>query len=241
MRQTFVLCVKIGEENFTSSPISMEIEKNTYFPLKSLNFLHNEGGKVVLEFSSQMQNAERFQGKRVELFYFNIAFGKKWLQKMIVYKIIKTDSKIKLECTNLKFLINLSRASFFSLNCRANFGDEACKADVKKLGISGKIQSFLKDKNEILDNNLKIKNPELYSSGKVKIGDRAFIVLGVKDGCIKILNESKVELYAEQEYFLISGCDKTLKCCQEVHKNAVNFQGEPFVFEKFSSSFFQPN
>ena len=238
MREIFTLCVDINGEKFTNFPITFEIEENFYFPLKSLNFLHNDGGKAVIEFCIEMQNPERFQGKRVELFYFNNTFGKKWLQKMVVYKIIKTDAKVRLECASLKSLLDLGRTSFFSLNCRANFGDEMCKADVKKLGITGKIEVFDKEKNIIFDENLKIENPEIYTGGKLRVGTHIFIVLSAKNGFIKFLNEAKVELYTKEEYFLISSCDKTLRCCKEVHKNAVNFQGEPFVFEKFSSSSF---
>ncbi len=237
-RETFILCIKIGDENFTNSPFNLKIQEENYQSLKSLNFSHDNDGRTLIEFEGKMENMVRFQGKKVELFYFNHSIGKKFKQKMVINKILKSETKIIFECASLKKLLEFGKPAFFSMNCRANFGDKSCKVDIKKFSIEGIISGFNKEKDEILDEHLLISNPTIFEGGKIQIGNCFFIVLIAKNGSITILNETKIDFITGTKYLLIPSCNKTLKTCLNTYKNAINFQGEPFIFEKLSSSSF---
>ena len=241
MSDIFTLCISIEGENFCNCVSETKIEGITFKPLPSLAFTNLKSDSVFVEFGADFENPERFQGKRILIFYYfqGEQIRKKMnVKKMLVYKISTSSSIIALECVSLEFLLSLGRANFFSLNCRCNFGDKYCKLDVSHFAVKGTVEKYLKQTNQIYDSKLNFENPERFANGKLKIGNFTFIVLVIENCKIKIINELGIEVKEGQEYTLIAGCDKTLKTCKEVYKNSINFQGEPFIFEKFSSSVF---
>ena len=236
MNEVFVLCISIEGKNFCNSSGELKIDGATFSPLPSLTFVGQKTDGIIVQFSADFENVERFQGKRIAIFYYNHSSKKVNAKKMLVYKIFTLTSVISLECVSLEFLLSLGRASLFSLNCRCNFGDKNCKLDISQFSTKGMVEEFLEASNQIYDSNLKLENPEKFINGKIKINNSTFVVLLVEDCKIKILNEIGVKFAKHDKYELISGCDKTLKTCKEVYKNSSNFRGEPFIFEKFSSS-----
>jgi len=238
MDSALIMCISIEGENFCNAGFGIKIDGVYFKSLPSLKSINDEGGGIFVRFLPEFDDVERFQGKRIFIFYYSKNYGKVNAKKMLICGIIKNSNGIVLECVGLDFLLSFGRANMFSLTCRANFGDAKCKADLSRFTINGKAERYEHKKREIYNSSLVVKNSEVYKNGKITIKNNTFIVLSAQDGFIKILNDKGIKIESGEEYVLTAGCDKTLKTCKEVHKNVVNFQGEPFVFEKFSSSIF---
>ena len=238
MTEVTISCISIDGENFCNSLSDIRIHNNIFKSIKSLNFIYTSNKSAVINIDVDFVNFHKFQGKRIKLFYYNKTIGILNATKMIIVRIIRKSSTIVLECVGLNKLLNLKSANLFSLNCRANIGDKNCKLNLEKFTIEGKVESYLNSTQEIVDRKLNIASPDIFQNGKIKINNMFFIVLYVSDSKIKILNEINVPLNIGLKYKLIPGCSKTLECCTNNYDNAINFQGEPFVFQKFSSSVF---
>ena len=159
---------------------------------------------------------------------------------MIISKITKSENGFLLELIGISELFNVQKMNYFSEKCRAELGDNLCKIDIQKISLYGIITGFSKDYIEIYDKNLQVQNPKSFNHGKFKIEtmDEEFLIRKLENGLITLLFEPFVQLKIGMKFQIYPSCDKTLKTCKMQYSNVVNFRGEPFVFEKHSSSSF---
>ena len=241
MEEGLVLCIDVEGERFCNGFSGIEIEGEEYLSLSSFNILQNFSERgVVLHFNNEDRSLFRFQGKRMKLFYYRKGFGKKFEQKLVVYKAYMVSSGVLLELLDISLLLQKGKASYFSQSCRANFGDELCKVDISKFSINGIVQGFSVAKNEIYDDGLLLENLERkFDGGTLLIEGESYLVLNAKSGVVKLFFEGAIEckvLRVGTPFKLLQRCNKTIKMCTEEFNNACNFCGEPFIFDKFSSS-----
>lgn len=234
----FYICFFVDGKGYCNSSTALKIGNICFSPLNSLTLEKNHEDGIILRFSYNFSKVESLQGKRINIFYYSKNYGTVNEKKFFIHKIIKTTSYILLNCISLKNLLTLNKAQLFSLNCRANFGDAHCGVDIKKYSICGTVKKYNIALNELQDDDLKVENEASFSQGKLKINNLIFVVLFVKNGVIKIINEMKIPIEEGGSYTLIQGCDKSLETCQKKYKNSKNFRGEPFVFKRQSGSIF---
>jgi uncharacterized phage protein (TIGR02218 family) len=242
------LCVKIGDLLLTNHRQNIEIEAEIYVSNPSLEIIYSdktnnfEREKLLLKLSNFSRDLRVLQGKRIEVFYFNLQEKAKFQgQKMIISKVSSNEESFFFELASLSEIFGLRKMNYFSENCRASFGDAACKIELKDFMFEGKIDGFSKDFLEIYDADLEPENPGDFKYGKLVLEgflNEELLIFKLESKRIVLLLESHVELKIGMKYKVFMGCDKTLKTCIERYQNAINFRGEPFIFEKFPSSSF---
>lgn len=243
-----ILCFRIGDLKITNNFKNTLIDNENYVSNPSMqiksNYIGNnfEPEKLLLEMANFPENITIFQGRRAEIFYFNSLEGRKFqMQKIIISKISKNENSFLLELTSLSDVLDSKKMNYFSEKCRAEFGDSLCGINRENFALSGKMEGFAKDFSEIYDNNLVVQNSDFFKCGKIWIEDfkdEYFPIFKAENKRIVLFFPLNFDLKIGMKYKLFMGCDKTVKMCKERYQNVLNFRGEPFIFEKFSSSSF---
>jgi hypothetical protein len=145
------------------------------------------------------------------------------------------------------FRLNNRATQRYSKNCRATFGDQMCKMDLRKISNDYEISA-------IAERKIFFKVPILEEQHKDSYYDNGTALIDSLS--IRVLKHSLEEINAEKGFnlelvvlevplqeciiqrfqitkalkvTLTPGCNKTFFTCKSMYKNAINFQGEPFL------------
>lgn len=117
----------------------------------------------------------------------------------------------------------------YSINCRANFGDNKCKIDLTKYYYHGSITKII-DQKTFLDENCS-KDSDYFNYGMI-IFTKQNIKTNIKfyiNNLFELVMPVKFDLRKGTNFVAIAGCDKTLKMCSNRFNNIANFRGEPYI------------
>lgn len=244
MQETPILLLRLENLALCSCEKNIEFENTVFISVPSMQMqllqMDEQGGRregVIKIPCSFFSRQIAWEGKRIEVSYFQ--HGTRSLlnkQRGIISTILYNNNEVTLRFKNLFSILENKVGVYFSEKCRANFCDDKCGLERENFTISGKIDT-ISSGGYLYDKNLIISDFNTFYEGKVifeKSGEEIGVV-EAKDGYIFLLS---LPLFWEQgeNYKLVQGCDKTLSMCSQTYKNAINFRGEPFIFDNFPSS-----
>jgi len=121
--------------------------------------------------------------------------------------------------------------SLFQTTCRANLFDGKCQVDSTAYKSFGSVTSIT---DNILIYTTLDRAAAYFDNGVIKFTSGLNNTLSYE---VKTWDGTKLELQIPANYKInvadtfeiVRGCDKTIKTCQDVFGNAVNFRGEPYI------------
>ena len=246
MNPNFTLCLEIENLKFTNADLALNFKGKHYISHPQMQIIYNFSSqdgkeKVIIELAKAPENWQLLKGKRAEIFYIEIKTLKKFQErKMLISKIIQEEGSFFIELAPISSLLSGKKAKYFSQKCRAEFGDFECMIDLKNYSLKGVIEEISEDYTEILDYNLKIPINLNFDNGKILLhsSGEELPILRAEDTKIILFFEASNFLKTGEKFTIFASCEKTIEACKKF-KNVKNFRGEPFIFEKFSSSSFE--
>ncbi|WP_322497820.1 phage BR0599 family protein [Candidatus Cyrtobacter comes] len=185
-------------------------------------FMYDKNEREIEVFSSLIE------GGSVDIFTLDEALTEeKKIQSGIVSQIKMSDKVLYITVYGIGSLLQRPLTEAYSLNCRAIFGDHRCKFDRSKMALKGQIEEVLgKNKFRILENITKQYNSVKFISGNN--AGREIEIDSINGSNITIILDNL--LFSTGDIIeLMPGCDKSIKTCSSVYKNALNFRGEPHI------------
>ena len=115
----------------------------------------------------------------------------------------------------------------YSPTCRAKFGDESCKVNLKSYSRCYKIKSIHANAIYIEDDAKHLS----YAQGEALMKtDSSFFKANIKHHFKDLIElDRKIPSSDFKSVELTAGCDKQIHTCCEKFNNVVNFRGEPFI------------
>jgi uncharacterized phage protein (TIGR02218 family) len=172
--------------------------------------------------------------QRIDIAIFDLANKTKInLYKGIISSFAKTSSFfIDINITSILNKLSTQTGNLFSPMCRANLGDNKCKANLNQFQQSGKIETVFN--NSTFSGKHIQQQVDYFKMGYIKFttGENIGLSFQVKNeinNTIFLLKPTKFNIKQGDEYIIYPGCDKSSKMCKERFKNLINFQGEPFI------------
>ena len=135
------------------------------------------------------------------------------------------DFEIKCESESIKY--NQSLLQMFSKTCRANFGDEKCKINIKDYTVTC---DLLEVKANVLTCQIDGFKDGYFKCGQLVIDNQKFKIISHNNCQIEIENNN-FNFLERKQVKLIPACDKNFRTCCYSFNNAVNFRGEPMIPE----------
>lgn len=149
-----------------------------------------------------------------------------WLKRGIVGELFYDDNTWVIEVRGFKDQLKQRTGAKTSRLCKAEFGDNKCRADLSLYSHVGNVVSY-KDKVLVTDITT-------LPDGKAKQGVVKFNTLGYSydvvassGGTLTLMNPISFDPVG-LEVKVIQGCNKWLDDCQS-YNNILNYQGEPHV------------
>lgn len=239
-----ILCLKSNHFAFCDSYKKEIVNGEVFEPKKVMKMISNitssevEEKYIILEIEGKLSDFLNLEGERVEIFYFAKA-SKIMVRKMVIGKIKEANGRVYIELWELSFLLNQPVVEYFSKQCRASFCDKRCKLKEENFSIELIVADYFHSNLMLQIVGDLGKEKKLFEGGAIIFGEKRFLVSCVTEGNIFLFtNPYNVEFKKGDKIILLEGCDKTFETCKNRFRNSKNFAGEPFVFEKFSSSFF---
>jgi uncharacterized phage protein (TIGR02218 family) len=164
---------------------------------------------------------------------------KKFLHRGFVSNIkILDDDQFLFEIKSLIEILDVNLNQKYSLNCRADFGDQKCRVDLKNYFYYGFITKINNEKS-FIDSASNFENG-YFENGNIIFFDDEQRKIKTKieffmNNTFEIIFVPFLELKIGMRFLAIPGCNKTIGMCSKRYKNSINFRGEPFLpgFEKF--------
>lgn len=186
----------------------------------------------------------RYDGAKVEVFLVNwqdVASYVK-LRTQEIGEISYAQNAFRAELRSLAHQLEQTKGRVFSRRCGADLGDGACQVDLSNglYHASGVVYSADDDQN-IIVTGLSSFDEHWFSHGLItfQTGLNAGLSMEINDHTIddNDSNHAHVRLFAplanmpaaNDQFSIITGCDKTHEHCQSKFNNMINFQGFPHM------------
>lgn len=119
----------------------------------------------------------------------------------------------------------------YSKTCRAKFGDNKCKIDLKKFEVELQVKKI--EKNILLVHEIKYEN-QYFKGGEIifllKDNRQINNIVLSQIGNVLTIKEDFLEIQGNLKGVKITpACDKKFITCCKKYDNALNFRGEPFI------------
>lgn len=174
-----------------------------------------------------------FDYAKIEIFlvnYKDLTMGRIPLKFGNIGKIKILNNKFTAEISGIKEKLNWQIGEVFSGFCRAKFGDNRCKVDLKKYSYNSKINKTIDirtyecDLPNILENNF-------FEGGILQFqkAEQVYEISDYKNSIITIKFAPSFIPKEGDKIIITAGCNKKFKTCCEKFNNAINFRGEPHI------------
>lgn len=183
-----------------------------------------------------------YKDAKIETFFINNHDNeKKFLHRGFVSNVeILDDDEFLFEIKSLIEILDVNLNKKYSLNCRADFGDQKCKINLKNYfyyGFVSKInneKSFFDENSDFPDGYFENGTVIFFEKENNKARFKTKIEFYTKK-TFEIVFVPFLEIEIGMKFLATPGCNKTIDMCSKRYKNAINFRGEPFLpgFEKF--------
>jgi len=175
-----------------------------------------------------------YDDAQIEIFLIDInnKENKIWSKKGFVSEIKIQGSQVFASVKSVLSFFDKNIGNFYSVNCRAHFGDQKCKINTNKFRKKFIIEST--SNNRKFEINEYISNQEIYNRGKIlflsgKNIDLAIDIHSINQSQIILAAPAPFKIEAGDVIEMSAGCNKTFKMCCENYGNAENFRGEPHI------------
>ncbi len=161
------------------------------------------------------------EGAAVEVFTLDTTMTEKQnIQSGIISKLKILDQMLYITVFGIGCLLQKPLTEVYSVSCRALFGDDRCKFDRSKISLKTQIKEVVsKNKFHVQENITKQYNTIKFLSGN-NAGRETEIASTNGHEIIMVLDNLLFD--AGDVIELIPGCDKSIKTCSSVYKNALN-------------------
>jgi uncharacterized phage protein (TIGR02218 family) len=167
----------------------------------------------------------------------NAAYDKIFLEKGFIKEIIFLDNeKFFFKIESISDMMDNIFLKKYSLNCRAEFCDKKCKLNIKDFSYYGKISKTLSNKTFYDEKSSNFTNG-YFENGTIFFSEN--------NNYNNFLYKAKIEFFSnmifeisfinnlilknDMYFAAYPGCNKSFQMCSNRYKNAINFQGEPFI------------
>ena len=239
-----ILCLQSNHFAFCDSYRKEIINGQVFQPKKVMKIISNftsteiEEKYIMLEIAGTLSDFLNLEGERVNIFYFEKA-SKIMERRMLIGNMKEVDGRVYIELLELSFLLNQPVVEYFSKQCRASFCDKRCKLQEEDFSIELIVEGYLHENLTLQIFGSLEKEKKLFEGGTLIYEEKKFLISSLSEGNIFLFsNPYNADFKKGEKVTLLEGCDKTFETCKNRFQNSKNFVGEPFVFEKFSSSFF---
>lgn len=250
---TYAVCwdikLKCGSElKFTNHNNDITLSNEVYVAKNILNYK-----KIDKNYNSTQENNEitgiieniyfkkeaiikgKFKNAHIKIFLIDLSkinYKKLIINQGYIENIQIFDNIFKAKISTLFTKFNKKITQTFSQNCRAKFCDKKCKLNAQDYTFYGKINRIISI-NSFFDH---ARNEEdfYFNYGIVTFltginKDLSFEVKNFKNSIIALIFPAEFQLYKDDTYSIIAGCDKNFTTCSKKFKNSLNFRGEPYI------------
>jgi uncharacterized phage protein (TIGR02218 family) len=152
----------------------------------------------------------------------------------VIFEISTKTSSFTFKVKSELYKLNTQITKKYSGKCRASFCDANCQLLIVNHTHTGIVEEKYSH-SIILNEVLPTKE---WRNGLVKINKNGKIILlsirGVNNAEILFFDAIPSVITSGDVVSITASCNKTLKECSEIYNNAINFQGEPFIFREKS-------
>ena len=171
----------------------------------------------------------------VEVFYINpndVPAGAILIKRGYVGEVQMNNGTFVAEVRGLGEHLQRTIGEVYSPNCRATLGDARCGVDIEVLTVAGSVTEVI-DNQTFKDSSLTQENA-YFIGGRVKwtSGSNNLLTMEVKEFLateVVLMLPMTSNIDIGDTFEIISGCDKSLKTCNDKFSNILNFRGEPNV------------
>ena len=151
-----------------------------------------------------------------------------------IEKITLTNCKLIAELNSLSHLLSRNIGNFFSSSCRAQFCDTQCQLNKDSFTTSHCITKVINKQEFECITLINTKNYYTYGSVTFTTGKNSNLTLEIKQhnkSYIQFYNPLPHDMYINDKFSIIAGCDKNFNTCSYKFNNSKNFRGEPHIPE----------
>lgn len=147
-------------------------------------------------------------------------------------QISVNNGKFVAEIRGLNQFLQNQIGELYQVTCRAYLGDSRCKVDLTEYTIPGTVED-VSNNRAILCSTLG-KPAGYFNYGVIKFTsglnkDLKFEIKNSTDKTIEFQLPANYVIAKGDTFEAIAGCDKTIKTCQDIFKNAINIRAEPYI------------
>lgn len=179
-----------------------------------------------------------------EFDYADVVFGAiNWNDKPYNWTkvdILRVGKTAEIRIENGKFIaeifglmneLNKNVGPLYQSTCRAMLGDNKCKVNLDNYKYPGSVLGVI----ENIKFDTTLTNPDNHFNNGVVVfltGENAGMSYEVKsflDAIVELQIPANFTISSGDTFEIYRGCDRTIKTCQDVFGNAINFRGEPYI------------
>jgi uncharacterized phage protein (TIGR02218 family) len=209
------------------------IQSSASFAVDNLDI---EGVLDDAEITEGDLRAGLYDHAEVEIFLVNradLTQGVMKLRKGRVGEVQLRDNGYVAELRGLMQAFSRTIGELYSPDCRADLGDDRCKADLAAFTVSG-TATTVTDRRIFTDSARTEPDGDFdggmltWTSG-LNMGRKMEVKAFAAGGAITLFLPMPDDIAIGDAYDLHPGCDKTLATCRDRFANVLNFRGEPYV------------
>ncbi|QJI53360.1 hypothetical protein vBAcoSR7M_38 [Alteromonas phage vB_AcoS-R7M] len=179
-------------------------------------------------------NSRKYDDARVKVFevdYTNLpdqitTSSVLWIKIGVIGDAFYERGKWVMEARGFKQLLKQTTGNKTSRLCRAEFGDENCRADLTLYSHAGVVTAY---SGKTLVTDITAMEANAAKQGKVTFtaNDVAYDIVSSTGGSINLIEDVDFDPVG-MSVLVVQGCNKWLDDCEK-YTNAVNYYGEPYV------------